>query len=124
MFESDSDLNKSRDVRLNLLKSDMSIFARVFVSRPKILEVKNANHTNLTSKRRTDLKICVPEAKFIKESDFDVKTYLPSPKSSENEEKRVFLLYQAENLCTRSKIHQRIRFSRQNSPIYSKIHRK
>ena len=34
MFESDSDLNKSRDVRLNLLKSDMSIFARVFVQGP------------------------------------------------------------------------------------------
>ena len=27
----------------------------------------------LTSKRRTDLKTCVPEAKLVKESDFDVK---------------------------------------------------
>ena len=33
-------------------------------------------------------------------------------------------MYQAENLCTRSKIHQRIRFSRQNSSISSKISRK
>ena len=43
----------------------------------------------LTSKRRTDLKICVPEAKFVKESDFDVKSRLAPPKSTENDEKRV-----------------------------------
>ena len=39
-------------------------------------------------------------------------------------EKRAFWLYQAENLCTRSKIHQRMRFSRQNLFISSKINRK
>ena len=43
----------------------------------------------LTSKRRTDLKICIPEAKFVKESDFDVKTLLAPPKSTENDEERV-----------------------------------
>ena len=43
----------------------------------------------LTSKRRTDLKICIPEAKFVKESDFDVKTLLAPPKSTENYEKRL-----------------------------------
>ena len=41
-----------------------------------------------TSKRRTDLKICVPEAKFVKESDFDFKTRLTPTKSTENDEKR------------------------------------
>ena len=44
----------------------------------------------LTSKRRTDLKICVPEAKFVKESDFDVKSGVAPPKSTENDEKRIF----------------------------------
>ena len=43
----------------------------------------------LTSKRRTDLKICVPEAKFVKESDFDVKSRLAPPKSTKNYEKHV-----------------------------------
>ena len=43
----------------------------------------------LTSKRHTDLKICVPGAKFIKESDFDVKKGLAPPKSTENDEKHV-----------------------------------
>ena len=43
----------------------------------------------LTSKRRTDLKICVPEAKFVKESDFDVKSGVAPPKSTENDEKRI-----------------------------------
>ena len=43
----------------------------------------------LTSKRHTDLKTCVPEAKFVKESDFDVKKGLAPPKSTENDEKRV-----------------------------------
>ena len=43
----------------------------------------------LTSKRRTDLKICVPEAKFVKESDSDVKTGLAPPKSTKNDEKHV-----------------------------------
>ena len=42
-----------------------------------------------TSKRRTDLKICVPEAKFVKESDSDVKTGLAPPKSTENDEKHI-----------------------------------
>ena len=41
----------------------------------------------LTSKRRTDLKICVPAAKFVKESDFDVKSRLAPPKSTEIDEK-------------------------------------
>ena len=41
----------------------------------------------LSSKRHTDLKTCVPEAKFVKESDFDVKSRLAPPKSSENDEK-------------------------------------
>ena len=43
----------------------------------------------LTSKRRTDLKICVPEAKFVKESDFDVKSRLAPPKSTKNDEKHI-----------------------------------
>ena len=43
----------------------------------------------LTSKRHTDLKTCVPEAKFVKESDFDVKKGLAPPKSTENDEKHV-----------------------------------
>ena len=42
----------------------------------------------LTSKRHIDLKICVPGAKFTKESDFDVKKGLAPPKSTENDEKR------------------------------------
>ena len=46
-------------------------------------------YPKVTSERRTDLKICAPEAKFIKESDFDVKTRLAPPKSTENDEKRV-----------------------------------
>ena len=45
--------------------------------------------TKLTSKRHTDLKTCVPEAKFVKESDFDVKKGLAPPKSTENDEKHV-----------------------------------
>ena len=43
----------------------------------------------LTSKPHTNLKICAPEAKFVKESDFDVKTRLTPPKSTENDEKRI-----------------------------------
>ena len=43
----------------------------------------------LSSKRHTDLKTCVPEAKFVKESDFDVKKGLAPPKSTENDEKHV-----------------------------------
>ena len=41
----------------------------------------------LTSKRHTDLKSCVPEVKVIKESDFDVKSRLAPPKSTEIDEK-------------------------------------
>ena len=37
----------------------------------------------------TKLKTCVPEAKSIKELDFDVKTRLFPPKSAENHEKRI-----------------------------------
>ena len=40
-------------------------------------------------KRRTNLKICAPEAKFVKESDFDVKRRLAPPKSTENDEKHL-----------------------------------
>ena len=43
----------------------------------------------LSSKRHTDLKTCVPEAKFVKESDFDVKSCLAPPKSTEIDEKHV-----------------------------------
>ena len=43
----------------------------------------------LTSKRRTDLKTCALKAKFIKESDFDVKNCLAPPKSTDNDEKPV-----------------------------------
>ena len=43
----------------------------------------------LSSKRHTDLKTYVPEAKFVKESDFDVKKGLAPPKSTENDEKHV-----------------------------------
>ena len=43
----------------------------------------------LTSKHHTNLKICVPEAKLVKESDFDVKSRLAPPKSTENDETRV-----------------------------------
>ena len=42
---------------------------------------------NLTSKRHTDLRSCVSEAKFFKESDFDVKSRLAHPKSTEIDEK-------------------------------------
>ena len=41
----------------------------------------------LTSKRHTDLRSCVSEAKFVKESDFDVKSRLAPPKSTEIDEK-------------------------------------
>ena len=41
----------------------------------------------LTSKRHTDLRSCVSEAKIIKESDFDVKSCLAPPKSTEIYEK-------------------------------------
>ena len=37
----------------------------------------------------SDTKTCAPEAKFIKELDFDVKTRLSPPKSAENCEKRL-----------------------------------
>ena len=40
-----------------------------------------------TSKRHTDLKSYVSEAKFVKESDFDVKSRLAPPKSTEIDEK-------------------------------------
>ena len=46
-------------------------------------------YPKLTSKRRTDLKSCVPEAKFVKESDFDVKSSLAPPESTKNDEKHV-----------------------------------
>ena len=41
----------------------------------------------LTSKRHTDLKSYLPVAKIIKESDFDVKSCLAPPKSTEIDEK-------------------------------------
>ena len=48
----------------------------------------NERTTKLSSKSRTDLRSCVPGAKFVKESDFDVKSRLAPPKSTENDEKR------------------------------------
>ena len=56
---------------------------------PPIARPSSSNRPKLSSKRRTNLKICVPEAKFIKESDFDVKTRLTPPKSTENDETHV-----------------------------------
>ena len=44
-------------------------------------------YPKLTSKRHTDLRSCVSEAKFVKESDFDVKSRLAPPKSTEIDEK-------------------------------------
>ena len=41
----------------------------------------------LTSKGHTDLRSCVSGAKFVKESDFDVKSRLAPPKSTEFDEK-------------------------------------
>ena len=41
----------------------------------------------LTSKGHTDLRSCISEAKFVKESDFDVKSRLAPPKSTEIDEK-------------------------------------
>ena len=41
----------------------------------------------LTSKGHTDLRSCVSEAKFVKESDSDVKSRLAPPKSTEIDEK-------------------------------------
>ena len=49
----------------------------------------NERTTKLSSKSRTDLRSCVPGAKFVKESDFDVKSRLAPPKSTENDEKHV-----------------------------------
>ena len=46
-------------------------------------------YPTVTSKRRTDLRSCVSEAKFIKESDFDVKSRLAPPKSTEIDETHV-----------------------------------
>ena len=43
--------------------------------------------SKLSSKSRTDLRSCVPGAKFVKESDFDVKSRLAPPKSTEIDEK-------------------------------------
>ena len=43
----------------------------------------------LTSKPYTNLKICAPEAKFVKESDFDFKSGVAPLKSTENDEKRI-----------------------------------
>ena len=43
----------------------------------------------MSSKSRTDLRSCVPGAKFVKESDFDVKSRLAPPKSTEIDEKHV-----------------------------------
>ena len=40
-------------------------------------------------KAATNLKNWLPEAKFVKESDFDVKKGLAPPKSTENDEKHV-----------------------------------
>ena len=41
----------------------------------------------LTSKLHIDLRSCVPGAKIIKESDFDIKSRLAPPKSTEIDEK-------------------------------------
>ena len=41
----------------------------------------------LTSKRHTELRSCVSETKFVKESDSDVKSRLAPPKSTEIDEK-------------------------------------
>ena len=41
----------------------------------------------MSSKRPTDLKIWPSEAKYLQESDFDVKTSLAPPKSAKNCEK-------------------------------------
>ena len=41
----------------------------------------------LTSKGHTDLRSSISEAKFVKESDFDVKSRLAPPKSTEIDEK-------------------------------------
>ena len=49
----------------------------------------NERTTKLSSKSRTDLRSCVPGAKFVKESDFDVKSCLAPPKSTEIDEKHV-----------------------------------
>ena len=39
-----------------------------------------------TDKRHTDLKICVPEARYLIETDFDVKTRLAPSKCAGNYE--------------------------------------
>ena len=49
----------------------------------------NERTTKLSSKSRTDLRSCVPGAKLVKESDFDVKSRLAPPKSTEIDEKHV-----------------------------------
>ena len=49
----------------------------------------NERTTKLSSKSRTDLRTCVLGAKFVKESDFDVKSCLAPPKSTEIDEKHV-----------------------------------
>ena len=43
----------------------------------------------MSSKRRTDLKFWPSEAKYLRESDFDVKTSLAPLKSAENDEKSI-----------------------------------
>ena len=57
--------------------------------RPSPNERRTNRCPELTSKGHTDLRSCVSEAKFVKESDFDVKTRLAPPKSTENNEKRL-----------------------------------
>ena len=49
----------------------------------------NERTTKLSSKSRTDLRSCVPGAKFVKESDFHVKSRRAPPKSTENDEKHL-----------------------------------
>ena len=56
---------------------------------PSAIRLRPGSKRILASKGHTDLKSCVPGAKFIKESDFDVKSRLAPPKSTENDEKRL-----------------------------------
>ena len=56
----------------------------------KFFERTNERTTKLSSKSRTDLRSCVPGAKLVKESDFDIKSRLAPPKSTENDKKHLF----------------------------------
>ena len=62
----------------------------------------------MSSKRPTDLKIWPSEAKYLQESDFDVKTNLAPPKSTKNEEKKRF---------PKSKIFRKKKFGVKKSKI-------